>query len=120
MQDPQIPARQDYLARSDVELELARIALAVMRAAPDAFEGLGAQARPPHARPGELAAGLLARTRPEHRPFVEARLRELARCHAGGHAAATHEWLDVAVGAVRGMPASQPGATPASHANDAV
>lgn len=97
MHEPPIPARQDFLSRSEVELELARIALAVMRAAPVAFDGLVSPPEPCHARPDELAASLLARTRPEHRTFVEARLRELARCHAGGRADTTHEWLDVSL-----------------------
>lgn len=98
MREFEEPGEQAYLSRSEVELELARLALAVMRAAPDTFEDLGGKARQARSEqdlPAELASRLLSRTRPEHRPFVESRLLELARCLAGVRSDAVHEWLNL-------------------------
>lgn len=88
------PGRQVFLSRSDVELELARIALAVMRAAPGSYGDLtgsvgleGDDALP------ALCTSLLMRTAPEHRPFVEDRLLELARSLAGGRIDAGLSWM---------------------------
>jgi hypothetical protein len=103
MQDSEAPGQQAYLSRSELELHLARLALVVMRAAPDVFADLGGpapKADPLDASPGDVAADLLRRASPEHRPFVEARLMELARCLAGTRAAwVTHDWLDVTLAA---------------------
>lgn len=90
------PAELACFSRTELELHLARLALAVMRAAPDAFE-------PPCALPHEtgrespamLAEQLLRRTLPEHRAFAEARLLELARCLAGATSSDAHELLSL-------------------------
>lgn len=100
MREFEEPGEQAYLSRSEVEMELARLALAVMRAAPDTFEDLGANSRQTRSEedlPAELASRLLSRTRPEHRPFVESRLLELARCLAGIRTDAIHEWLNLRI-----------------------
>ena len=96
MQEPHPPVGQPWLSRTEVELELARIALKVMRAAPDAFnDTLAAQAGDSHPTLAELCDALLARTSPDHRAFVEGRLRELARCLAGSGGEAAHAGLQV-------------------------
>lgn len=97
MHEPQYPAGTSWLSRSEVELELARIALKVMRAAPEAFNDTpAAQGADTAATLPELCTSLLERTSPEHRAFVEGRLRELARCLAGGgeapHAGLQMSW----------------------------
>lgn len=99
MSEPREPGAQAYLSRTDVEIELAKLALVVMRAAPQAFGEL-APARG-HAEggvfPADCASRLLARTRPEHRVFVQGRLQELARCMPGAAAGDAQEWLNVAM-----------------------
>lgn len=102
MRELKNPGEQAYLSRTDVEMELARLALAVMRASPHTFEELGARGAPVHTEdelPAEVASRLLMRTRPEHRPFVESRLMELARCLAGVRADGVHEWLSLGIDA---------------------
>lgn len=117
MQEPAKHADDPYLSRSELELHLARLALVVMRASPDAFESLGIAPRadPLDEPPAEVAAYLLRCARPEHRPFVEARLVELSRSMAGtrgttGH----HDWLSASLRAPA-MPAP-PAIGPASRA----
>lgn len=108
MQDFEDPGQQGYFSRSELELHLARLALVVMRAAPEAFEDVGGpapKADPLDDSPGEIATHLLRRASPEHRPFVEARLLELSRCLAGTRApVGTHEWLSVTMPAPSGIP----------------
>ncbi|WP_460834615.1 hypothetical protein [Lysobacter humi (ex Lee et al. 2017)] len=72
-------------SRSELELELGRLALAIMRAAPDAFELEAPELAGPMTaeRFAKVADELLTRTRDEHRGFVIARLRELADSSAG-------------------------------------
>lgn len=107
MHEPHPPAGQPWLTRSEVELELARIALKVMRAAPDAFnDTLAAHPADTGATLGELCTSLLERTSPEHRAFVEGRLRELARCLAGSGGEAAHA----------GLQARWTGPAPSAHA----
>lgn len=117
MREIEEPGEQAYLSRTEVEMELARLALVVMRAAPASFEDLGARGRPPRRCddeiPAELASRLLRRTRPEHRPFVESRLLELARCLAGVRTGEVHELLNLGV-ALPERPAADPYATPKS------
>lgn len=105
MREFEEPAGQAYLTRSEVELELARIALTVMRVTPDAFAEVGRGG----AEAGEEALAsrctrLLARAAPEHRPFVEDRLLQLARSLAGGRSDAGFEWLDVGLSGPGGRP----------------
>ena len=71
--------------RSELELELGRLALAIMRAAPRAFELQAPELAGPMTaeRYAAAADALLARTREEHRGFVVGRLRELADSSAG-------------------------------------
>ena len=86
MKNAEEPGESVYLSRCELELDLARLALAVMRGAPDAAgtRGMGIPgADPMDDSPGEIAERLLRRTPPEHRPFVEARLQELGRCMTG-------------------------------------
>lgn len=103
MQDFEAPADPAFLTRSDLELQLARLALVVMRAAPGAFAEFGGAA--PKADPmdesaADLAAHLLRSARPEHRPFVESRLLELSRCMSGlRHQDSGHDWLNVTLSA---------------------
>lgn len=100
MREFEEPVEQAYLTRTEVEMELARLALLVMRAAPETFEDLGARGRAPRPEaelPAEVASRLLSRTRPEHRVFVESRLLELARCLAGVRTDGMHEWLDLTI-----------------------
>lgn len=83
MQD--VPAPSNAFSRSELEIELGKLALAIMRTAPDAFDlqpGAPA-ARVTHERFQQAAGALLARTRPEHRGFVIGRLRDLADSSAG-------------------------------------
>lgn len=93
------PARITYYTRGDLELELAQLALALMRAAPEAFAPLGmcgiaSPASPPSVAAFQKAAArLLERTRAHHRTFVSARLRELARSCAGLNFDGFSEWL---------------------------
>lgn len=96
MYEHEEPARQAYLSRSEVEMELARIALVVMRTTPASFAEIGL-GRVPDDGEGlsERCTRLLLGTAPEHRPFVEDRLLELARSLAGGRADAGHEWFNV-------------------------
>ena len=89
--------RQPYLSRGDVELELARIALVVMRASPHDFTDVTLVPEAQDASLPTLCTRLLLRTSPEHRPFVEDRLLEMARSLAGGRVDAGHEWLDVTI-----------------------
>lgn len=115
MREFEEPGEQAYLSRTEVEIELARLALLVMRAAPDTFEELGHRAhparRPQDDLPAQLASHLLARTRPEHRPFVEARLLELASCLAGMRIDDAHEWLDLTLD-LTGRPPAEPRVPP--------
>jgi hypothetical protein len=96
MHEYEEPGRQAYLSRGDVELELARIALVVMRVSPQGFSELGSMASDADGDSlPSMCTRLLRRTAPEHRPFVEDRLLELARSLAGGRVDAGREWLDV-------------------------
>ncbi|MFZ5655873.1 MAG: hypothetical protein ACOY37_02210 [Pseudomonadota bacterium] len=97
MHESESAAGQPWLTRSEVELELARIALKVMRAAPDAFSDTGTAWTydDAHAALPGLCAALLGRTSPEHRPFVERRLEELARCLDASGAGTSHAWLNL-------------------------
>lgn len=97
MHESESAAGQAWLTRSEVELELARIALKVMRAAPAAFPDTANASLTGDAGAAlpELCAALLGRTSPEHRPFVERRLQELARCLEASGASAGHSWLNI-------------------------
>lgn len=97
MHEYEEPGRQAYLSRGDVELELARIALTVMRASPHAFSDVALRAEADDESLPSMCTRLLLRTAPEHRPFVEDRLLELARSLAGGRVDAGHDWLDVTI-----------------------
>ena len=87
------------LTRSELEFELARMALALMRAAPHAFATYGVcSPDAPASQPSpndfaQAAARLLSRTRRRHREFVSARLRELARSCAGLYFDGFDAWL---------------------------
>ena len=93
------PPSSSYLTRAELELELARMALAVMRAAPHAFGPYGVCSsggpalQPSAAGFAQSAALLLSRTRTRHRDFVAARLRELARSSAGLNFEGFDAWL---------------------------
>lgn len=112
MQDFESPGDQAFLTRSELELQLARLALVVMRAAPGAFSEFGGtapKADPLDEAPAELAAHLLRSARPEHRPFVESRLLELSRCMSGVRgASAGHDWLSVTLSAPARPPLGDP------------
>lgn len=117
MQDFEAPGDPAFLTRSDLELQLARLALVVMRAAPGAFADFGAgapKADPLDESPAELAAHLLRSARPEHRPFVESRLLELSRCMSGP--SGDHDSLSVTLSApahpLQGGTGMPPGAHP--------
>lgn len=109
MQDFETPGDSAFLSRSDLELQLARLALVVMRAAPDAFAdfgGVAPKADPLDESPADIAAHLLRSARPEHRPFLESRLVELSRCMSGMRGASSaHDWFNVTLP----VPAAQPG-----------
>lgn len=72
-------------SRSELELELGRLALAIMRSAPRAFELQAPEIAGPITAEhfAAIADQLLARTRDEHRGLVIGRLRELADSSAG-------------------------------------
>lgn len=98
MHEYEEPGTQAYLSRSEVELELARIALVVMRASPQTYAEVGLGRHDAGSGDlGTLCSGLLMRTAPEHRPFVEHRLLELARSLASGRADAGHDWLQLTI-----------------------
>lgn len=121
MQNFEAPGEPAFLTRSELELQLARLALVVMRAAPGAFAEFGGtapKADPLDESPAELAAHLLRSARPEHRPFVESRLLELSRCMSGLRSPTDgHDWLSVTLSApARPLPGdggSPPGRHPA-------
>lgn len=96
MHDLETPGEQAYFTRTELELHLARLALAVMRSAPETFDSIGpATADGCEESPVRLAEQLLRRAQPEHRPFAEARLLELARCLAGFADGDVHDLLSV-------------------------
>jgi hypothetical protein len=97
MHENQEPGRQAFLTRGEVELELARIALVVMRSPPQSYDVVGAAGIEDRDSLPMLCTRLLTSTAPEHRPFVEDRLLELARSLAGGRIDAGYEWLNVTV-----------------------
>lgn len=113
MQDFETPGDSAFLSRSDLELQLARLALVVMRAAPDAFTEFGGsapKADPMDESPADLAAHLLRSARPEHRPFVESRLLELSRCMSGMRGPTSgHDWLNVTLSGPAARPAKGDG-----------
>lgn len=93
------PGSTVCFSRSELEIELARMALWLMRAAPHAFALYGVCNSPaPSSRPSvaafqAAATQLLARTSDRDRRFVSTRLRELARSCAGLHFEGFDEWL---------------------------
>lgn len=97
MHEHEESGRPAYLSRGDVELELARIALVVMRSSPQGFADVARVSAAHDASLQAMCTRLLLRTSPDHRPFVEDRLLELARSLAGGRPDAGHEWLDVTI-----------------------
>ncbi|TBR08708.1 MAG: hypothetical protein EPO46_09885 [Lysobacter sp.] len=87
MADGKEPAADRCLSRSELEMELARITLVLMRSAPHAFGALGCDESSPHRLTVEWfrdsADRLLARARPAHRAFLASRLQEIANSSAG-------------------------------------
>lgn len=98
MRDLLESAEPAYFSRMELELHLARLALAVIRSAPEAFDGLRAsESATSEDSPAELAEQLLRRAHPDHRAFAEARLGELARCLAGAPGGDVHGLLAVSI-----------------------